>query len=214
MNPRDEILGKLRTSASPRSDIARFDPDEIFSDVMHDQASALRQFEERIRSLKGECLFARGFQEASVHVGDVLGSCQPAEVLVQDSQLIEAVFRENPKLRTIWGTRRQSDEVPNASFAKMKFGITVCDALISRTGSIAISGGGRRLSVLPEAHLVIAKESQLRTTATGWLSSEYHEKTSYRVLITGPSRTADIEKILVLGAHGPKRLSVVVLLGM
>jgi L-lactate dehydrogenase complex protein LldG len=97
-------------------------------------------------------------------------------------------------------------------------GITVCDALIAQTGSILLtsrSAGGRALSVLPPHHVVVARESQLVSdlpAAFALLKNTYgHSYPSFITLITGPSRTGDIERILVLGAHGPRILTVVIL---
>ena len=94
-------------------------------------------------------------------------------------------------------------------------GITECDALIAQTGSILVtsrSAGGRALSVLPPHHIVIARREQLLADlpdAFALLESKYAaDYPSFISLITGPSRTGDIERILVLGAHGPKRLTV------
>ena len=94
-------------------------------------------------------------------------------------------------------------------------GITECDALIAQTGSVLItakSAGGRALSVLPPHHLVIARREQLLPdlpSAFEFLTRKYGEDyPSFISLVTGPSRTGDIERILVLGAHGPKELTV------
>jgi L-lactate dehydrogenase complex protein LldG len=45
----------------------------------------------------------------------------------------------------------------------------------------------------------------------GYQQRSEFDRSSYATIITGPSRTSDIEKILVLGAHGPKRLAVIVM---
>jgi len=94
-------------------------------------------------------------------------------------------------------------------------GITECDALIAQTGTILVttqSAGGRALSVLPPHHVVIARREQLLpdlTAAYQLLHSKYKSTFPTTIsLITGPSRTGDIERILVLGAHGPKRLTI------
>ena len=94
-------------------------------------------------------------------------------------------------------------------------GITTCEALIARNGSVMVSNGnasGRRLSIYPPVHIVIAYASQLVMDIRHGLS-KMKEKygTQWPTMvstITGPSRTADIEKMLVLGAHGPKELYV------
>lgn len=94
-------------------------------------------------------------------------------------------------------------------------GVTGCDCLIAQTGSIFVStrsANGRAASVLPEMHLVIARREQLVTdlpAAFALLRQRYGNHWPSAIsLITGPSRTADIEKILVMGAHGPKRLAL------
>jgi L-lactate dehydrogenase complex protein LldG len=94
-------------------------------------------------------------------------------------------------------------------------GITECDALVAQTGSVLVtekSAGGRVLSVLAPHHVVLARREQLvpdLEAAFGVLRAAYAGSwPSFISFITGPSRTGDIERILVLGAHGPKRLTI------
>lgn len=94
-------------------------------------------------------------------------------------------------------------------------GISFCECLVSRMGSIVVSSmqlSGRRLHALPETHIIVAYTSQLVTDlkdAFAYLKEKYqHTLPSSITVITGPSRTADIEKTLVMGAHGPKELYV------
>ena len=94
-------------------------------------------------------------------------------------------------------------------------GISGCDALVAQTGTVVVtnrSAGGRALSVLPPHHVVVATRDQLVRDLTAALAlvqerygAAYPSMVSF---ITGPSRTGDIERILVLGAHGPKKLTV------
>ena len=98
----------------------------------------------------------------------------------------------------------------NASVRACELGVTTCECLVARTGSIVVST--RALSVLPPVHLVIARRDQLvpgLTAAMALLRQRYGRRwPSALSVVTGPSRTADIEKILVMGAHGPKRLAL------
>jgi L-lactate dehydrogenase complex protein LldG len=94
-------------------------------------------------------------------------------------------------------------------------GITECDALVAQTGSVLItnrSAGGRALSVLPPHHVVLARREQMvgdLSEAFQMLKRKYAPYyPSFISFITGPSRTGDIERILVLGAHGPKKLTI------
>jgi L-lactate dehydrogenase complex protein LldG len=98
-------------------------------------------------------------------------------------------------------------------------GVTTCEALVSQTGSILVSSatsGGRGLSILPHVHVIVAAVDQIVPTLGDALhqAKERHagHLPSMLSFITGPSRTGDIERILVLGAHGPKEL-IVILVG-
>src|SRR5207253_4433198 len=84
-------------------------------------------------------------------------------------------------------------------------GITECDALVAQTGSVLVtnrSAGGRALSVLPPHHVVLARREQLLgdlPDAFALLKQRYaNNYPSFISFITGPSRTGDIERILVL----------------
>ena len=115
------------------------------------------------------------------------------------------------------GFAKIASDVPevagNADVRQADLGVTGCDCLLARTGSIAVctrSAGGRALSVLPPVHLVIARRDQLVPDLTAalalWQQRYDRHWPSNLCVITGASRTGDIEKILVMGAHGPKRL--------
>jgi L-lactate dehydrogenase complex protein LldG len=101
---------------------------------------------------------------------------------------------------------------------KCDVGISGCDALVAQTASVLVtnqSAGGRALSVLPPHHVVLATADQMVTTMAdgfGILRAKHAENwPSFITFITGPSRTADIERVLVLGAHGPKKLTVILI---
>ncbi len=92
-------------------------------------------------------------------------------------------------------------------------GITTCECLVARTGSIMVSSrlaAGRRLPVYSNVHITVAYTSQLvYNIGDGYklIQQKYGEAFPSQVtVITGPSQTADIEKTLVKGAHGPKEL--------
>ena len=98
---------------------------------------------------------------------------------------------------------------------EMQVGITTCEYLVARLGSILVSsasGSGRRMNVFPPVHIVIADTSQLVydiKDALRQVQNKYKPGFPSMIsLITGPSRTADIEKTLVMGAHGPKEVYV------
>lgn len=105
-----------------------------------------------------------------------------------------------------------------AELEKCDAGITQCDALVAQTGSVLLtnlSAGGRALSALPPHHVVLATADQLvgdLPEAFALLRTRYEGRyPSFISFVTGPSRTGDIERILVLGAHGPKKLTIIMI---
>ena len=90
--------------------------------------------------------------------------------------------------------------------------------MIARTGSVLIStsiDSQRRIISAPEIHVVFAYENQLVADlpiALRNVKNKYSENLPSQItVITGPSRTADIEKTLILGAHGPKEFIVILI---
>lgn len=101
------------------------------------------------------------------------------------------------------------------SLDKADAGITTCECLVARTGSILVSSrkaSGRALPIFPPVHIVVAYNNQLYydlKEAVQYVIEKYNGNIPSMISIaSGPSRTADIEKTLVLGAHGPKEVYV------
>lgn len=98
--------------------------------------------------------------------------------------------------------------------------ITTCEMLVSRTGTMVLSTGnesGRTTSVYAPIHVCIAYTSQMvydLKDALLALREKYNgQLPSFISFATGPSRTADIEKTLVVGVHGPKEVFVFLIEG-
>lgn len=106
-------------------------------------------------------------------------------------------------------------QCPHNDLASCDAGITSCECLIARTGSIVLSAGqqsGRTVSVYAPIHICIAYTNQLVydiKDGLQWLKKKYQQRLPSMITVaTGPSRTADIEKTLVVGVHGPKEVYV------
>lgn len=143
---------------------------------------------------------------------------------VPQTHLAEAVIRwcrENG-VTTLWpwdaGALPQglleALQVQGLTFAEgpqVPVGLTAAAAAIAETGTLVVpSGPGRPLgaSLLPEAHLAVVPEDAVVATLEDALRAETIRRGPATVLITGPSRTADIEMTLTLGVHGPGRVVV------
>ena len=166
-----------------------------------------------------EVAFARKLME----MGGTFVYCENEKNLGENLQLL----REQKKWKEYFVVDKklelllQSLNIPfqNApdKFNDLVAGVTRAEYLIARFGSVLVSSGlgsGRRLFVFPESHIVVAYTSQVveeLQEALAGMRKRYQEAfPSQMTVITGPSRTADIEKTLVMGAHGPRELYVFV----
>jgi L-lactate dehydrogenase complex protein LldG len=134
----------------------------------------------------------------------------PAElVMAPDSRLDEIPWNTWPLLQIRRGRAEAEDRVS----------VTPCHAAIAETGTLMLISGAQTpttLNLLPEAHIVVVRRDQVVATyEDGWDRLRTVETTGAlpRAInfVTGPSRTADIEQHIELGAHGPRRLHIVLI---
>ena len=236
MNARDSILARVREAlraGSSGSSYAKASKDEPLSEnetqladgpgevrrflpkVPGDFAGQVTLFAERSQSLKTEFLSCADEAAASAQLKMVSDREGWESVALPAGSEIGALLAgvSIAKLEVSRSTVKTDLE-------KVSAGITGCDALIAQTGSVLLtakSGGGRALSVLPIHHVVVATASQLVAdlpAAFELLERKYGPNfPSFMTFITGPSRTGDIERVLVLGAHGPRKLTVILVGG-
>lgn len=93
-----------------------------------------------------------------------------------------------------------------------RLGISQVDWALADIGTLvqdATAIDKRLVSTLPFIHMAILPTDGLRQDMADWIGSADPQKMAYTSMITGPSRTADIERVLTIGVHGPKRLIIV-----
>jgi L-lactate dehydrogenase complex protein LldG len=217
MNSKNEILDRLRKKGIPEKEyqLSQWDDEELYADYPKSSDSLLEIFNQQLNKLSGELYIANNTEEAVKILQEKLENLKPEKCKAHQSPLIEKLKFQSKEIEKFL-TVIDGENIPSEEYAEIDVGITQADYLIARTGSIlirTISAGGRRLSVLPPTHIVIAEEKQLVPSLDDALQKlDYGEDYwSYATMITGPSRTSDIEKQLVLGAHGPKRLIVILI---
>lgn len=104
------------------------------------------------------------------------------------------------------------DPVTTDNLGDCDAAITLCTHLVARTGTIVLSSNelsGRTASVYAPIHICIAYADQLVYDISDSLLKLKNNMEAFPSMIsfaTGPSRTADIEKTLVVGVHGPKEV--------
>lgn len=156
-----------------------------------------------------------------VRVPDEAAAARAVAELATAKQWKKVAYHGDPMVRTVAQALPCAAWEADASFEKQQLegcdaGLTSCESIVAQLGSILVSSassGGRALSILPHVHVVIARVDQVVPDLAAALEQvrERHgdRMPSMLSFITGPSRTGDIERILVLGAHGPKELYLV-----
>tara|TARA_Y100000052_G_C2950891_1_gene87103 strand:- start:1464 stop:2120 length:657 start_codon:yes stop_codon:yes gene_type:complete len=101
-------------------------------------------------------------------------------------------------------------------FMQVDAGFSVASGALAETGSLVVSTGPqepRTLSLVPPLNIVLVKQSQLRANFSAWVAEGMIPDVmpTNLLLISGPSKTADIQQTLAYGAHGPKSLIVLML---
>jgi L-lactate dehydrogenase complex protein LldG len=203
MNPaREEILNKLRTAVHPAPEKPDFEEPIYHSiNLPLDQA-----FKENLEKVNGFVHLFSSEKELFSELKKFLSSYKKEVVFCNEEEI-------SRHLNTFGIQFQQSSVLSD----EIEVGITGCEFLIAHTGSVMVSSaqkGGRQMFVYPPLHIVIAKKNQLvdyLEKAYSGISERYADNFPSQIaIITGPSRTADIEKTLVLGAHGPRELRVFV----
>lgn len=159
------------------------------------------EFAENFSKLEGRFSFCADEKELVSQLHTLLDSRKWTKIYSREPQFKELLSREGWDLP-------YTDDLPACDVS-----ITGCEALIARTGSIVMSSAqasGRTVSVYAPVHICIAYTKQLVYDISDGLQQlreGYGQQfPSLVTLATGPSRTADIEKTLVVGVHGPKEV--------
>ena len=163
-------------------------------------------------------LFVRKANAVHARVSTVPTLAGVSEVVVRhidDNGLDEAIVVA-PELEGVqWSNRLVVEE--RAARGSDRVGVTGAFAGIAETGSVMLLSGAESpttLNFLPEDHIVVLRESRIvphPEDAWALLREERGAMPRTVNLICGPSKTGDVELVILEGAHGPRRLHVVVI---
>jgi L-lactate dehydrogenase complex protein LldG len=204
---RGRILQRIRTGLQTPSPAL---PASAFTGpILEPIADPLTRFQQECSANLMECILTADGAASAAALETALASLPEGELFVQDSpalrQLIAALLRQRPVRWSSEGAPRESSQAT----------LTLAESLIAQTGSVFVTAGcgGRGATVVAPCHIVFATTSQLVPDLQTALGDAFRQgklmRNSYASVISGSSRTADIEKILVQGAHGPRRLVVI-----
>lgn len=207
---REAVLHKVRTALGRRAGEAIADPPPVR--LRMDEASTetcVASMLRAVEALAGKTRRAATVADARVYVAGVLaGKTAVAsnapflrECGILDLAGVQSGFTGAAALRALC--------------ASADVGITSADYALADTGTLVMLASpaeARLISLLPPVHIAVVPQARLLSGLDELFSILPFpaEQTSSMVLITGPSRTADIEQILVRGVHGPGEIHVVV----
>jgi L-lactate dehydrogenase complex protein LldG len=202
LSERSEILKKINEALSGKVKVQVPLQEVPFFNLI--EGSLSDTFKKMLEDIGGKVIIVKDWDELAEGIS----------TLISENGWNEIVCAEN-RINTILTASGIAPECKNSLSENTDVVITGCEYLVAGLGSVLVSTAhthSRRMFVYPPVHVVVAQSSQLVETA-----EEAWEKTILRYndhlpsmisMITGPSRTADIEKTLILGAHGPKMLYV------
>jgi L-lactate dehydrogenase complex protein LldG len=200
---KENILKKIRQALSESTPIP-FPQSEGSHSVFQPSRQELEiEFAEQFSKMQGKFIFCVDQREFVTQL-KALAAHQSWKKIVCREERVRKVLQEQ-------GFNSFSD----GGLAECDAAITSCETLIARTGSIVMSTGGanasgRTVSVYAPVHICIAWSDQLVYDIKDGLvalKEKYQQQLpSLFTFATGPSRTADIEKTLVVGVHGPREV--------
>ena len=194
MSDRDLILGRIREALTPlkqRSPLPQWDRELTICRAQPDTPDLKAQFAHRLRAVHGTLL------ENPADLADLLqkenatsGYCDPALRHHFDSPAFEGIAFH--------------DHFDVSDYEQYQFGITRASAAVAESGTIILKDtetASRLAALSPWIHIAVVNERDLIAdlpTAIDGLGDDPNV-----VWATGPSKTADVEGILIEGVHGP-----------
>lgn len=158
------------------------------------------EFAERFTALQGKFCYCSGVSELAEQLRMLAEKREWKKIYCRDKQIKD-------------GLKSNGYEPEyHGSLASCDAAITGCEYLVARTGSILLGSGnesGRTVSVYAPIHICIAYAHQVKADFADGIEALFEPGKKYPSMVTlatGPSRTADIEKTLVVGVHGPKEV--------
>jgi L-lactate utilization protein LutC len=205
MSDRDRILASLRQQARDVTHPPAWRSRRHFDDLA-------ARFSRTLTDGGGEVRRARDLEEALDDLGQVLAALDARQVAVNDEPPLDTVdlAARWPAIR--WVRAGLAGDNLRAFCAAADAGVGGADAALAETGTIVIASGpgrSRLVPLLPPVHIALVPTGRLTADVFTWSAGRGESLPASVTMISGPSKTADIEQTLAVGVHGPKRLIVI-----
>jgi L-lactate dehydrogenase complex protein LldG len=217
MSSRDAILQRVHGELSKYPPVAAPPAPEVWPRTGPTPADMAERFAAELTAVQGEAIRCATMQDARRRLAELISQSGWTSIGAMDRPMVREAAGDLPASSLNW----QMADWPPTRMAQLSASVIEPEALLADTGSCVIAcptAQDRLLCYLPPACVVVAQTSQLvEHLPAAWasLAPRVADATMQGefVIVTGPSRTADIEKILILGVHGPKRLVVLLVDG-
>ena len=216
MSSREAILSRIKAALA--DDAPREEPPvpQLWPRTNPSTEDLVTRFVEEIEAVTGEVIRCESMDDARGKLAKLLEELECHQLGCTDNPLCRELTTGMDGAQLELG----HCEPTSQELAKLTAGLVAADTLLADTGTCMVACSTpheRMMCYLPPVCIIIAKTDQLvehMPQAWGTIAPRVAdpELRGEFVFITGPSRTADIEKILILGVHGPKRL-IVLLVG-
>jgi L-lactate dehydrogenase complex protein LldG len=222
MTTRDEFLEAVRrstggdqdapvstTSTAPAepsaTEVGRMDDQRPLADVFEDRAGEVGMHVHRVADMSA----------ASDEVANILDSESIDRVLAWADRDVDGLeFRDGVEVER-WDPSLPADDLKDSAFG-MSCGVTGADYAVAETGSLVVCSSpehGRSVSLLGRVHVALVRTSVILPDLYDLfarIKTDYPDGLPSNIsLVTGPSKTADIELNLVIGVHGPATVHIV-----
>lgn len=207
---RDNILHRVRTALGRSDGEAAATPPSVRIRLPEvDPETRIASFRDRLEALAGKYSRAATPEDAREVVAAMLNG--RSAVCSNSPYLVSCGISSLPSVSGGFFNREEL----SAACATTGVGITSADFALADTGTLVMLSSPREtrlISLLPPAHIAVLPAERILSGLDELFSllPNPGEVSSSMVLITGPSRTADIEQILVRGVHGPGEIAVVI----
>jgi L-lactate dehydrogenase complex protein LldG len=218
---REKILAQLKNISTNPSDLApdKADVPEIIQRKLREitpqnREGLLQQFKKELELVSGECYLAKDGDDMVTFIMSILNDLNPPSVSIAGNTEVfrlKETLAQRSRAITFVAAHSLNGASRKHELAQIPFALTTANFAIADTGTIAVCYDDVKSSLpffLADVVFALLREGDVVANQFELFQRIDKNKEKNMVFITGPSRTADIEKVLVLGAHGPHRLIV------
>ena len=217
MSARDTILASLRSSLVGTTPIADpFDASLVDQPWRYNASERVTRLKELMTAVQSEVLLTNSSEWPKL-LGDILVARKINKLLIAPNTVHGQAFSEHCQAQSnplqLLAYDRPIEEWKRELFDDVPASFTGTLAGIAATGTLVVHptpAEPRLMSLVPPLHIALLNASQIYDNLYQAQQDWHKPMPSNLLLISGPSKTADIEQVLAYGAHGPKDLIVLI----